>query len=154
MGLELMCAFGAVLDETTAEASDIQAGKTAYNGEGELLTGTYTKPDTGAFVFSYGYSDRNGFCYGSNSEYGTASGNRFTFSKACTCRIYYSYADSIGSNGPCGVYKNGAKLRTGMSAKSSVDVSFNAGDYVSVTGGNVYGTSYGACSAFMTVFCL
>lgn len=35
---------GVSLDSTTASASDIFSGKTAYNGEGERITGTYSFP--------------------------------------------------------------------------------------------------------------
>lgn len=35
---------GVSLDSTTAVASDIFSGKTAYNGEGERITGTYSFP--------------------------------------------------------------------------------------------------------------
>lgn len=40
MAIDLMSAGGAVLDTTTAGAGDIKSGKTAYNGDGELVTGT------------------------------------------------------------------------------------------------------------------
>lgn len=40
MAIDFMSAGGAVLDTTTAEAGDIKSGKTAYNGDGELVTGT------------------------------------------------------------------------------------------------------------------
>lgn len=40
MAIDFMSAGGAVLDTTTAGAGDIKSGKTAYNGEGELVTGT------------------------------------------------------------------------------------------------------------------
>ena len=40
MGISLMSAGGAVLEETTATASDILKGKTANDGEGEQITGT------------------------------------------------------------------------------------------------------------------
>lgn len=39
---------GVSLDSTTAVASDIFSGKTAYNGEGERITGTYSFPSTTA----------------------------------------------------------------------------------------------------------
>ena len=40
MAIDFMSAGGAVLDTTTAGAGDIKSGKTAYNGDGELVTGT------------------------------------------------------------------------------------------------------------------
>lgn len=40
MAIDLMTAGGAVLEETTATASDILKGKTANDGEGEQITGT------------------------------------------------------------------------------------------------------------------
>lgn len=40
MAIDFMSAGGAVLDTTTAGAEDIKSGKTAYNGDGELVTGT------------------------------------------------------------------------------------------------------------------
>lgn len=40
MAIDLMSAGGAVLDTTTAGAGDIKSGKTAYNGDGDLVTGT------------------------------------------------------------------------------------------------------------------
>ena len=40
MGLSLMGPGGAVLDATTAVAGNIRSGKTAYNGEGKLVTGS------------------------------------------------------------------------------------------------------------------
>lgn len=40
MAIDFMSAGGAVLDTTTAGARDIKSGKTAYNGDGELVTGT------------------------------------------------------------------------------------------------------------------
>lgn len=39
---------GASLDSTTAKASDIFKNKTAYNGNGDLITGTYSFPSTTA----------------------------------------------------------------------------------------------------------
>ena len=48
MAIDLMSAGGAVLDTTTAGAGDIKSGKTAYNGDGELVTGTYALPSTTA----------------------------------------------------------------------------------------------------------
>lgn len=48
MAIDLMSAGGAVLDTTTARAGDIKSGKTAYNGDGELVTGTYALPSTTA----------------------------------------------------------------------------------------------------------
>lgn len=48
MAIDFMSAGGAVLDTTTAGADDIKSGKTAYNGEGELVTGTYALPSTTA----------------------------------------------------------------------------------------------------------
>ena len=48
MAIDLMSAGGAVLDTTTAGAGDIKSGKTAYNGDGELITGTYALPSTTA----------------------------------------------------------------------------------------------------------
>ena len=44
MSAYLVNGGGVSLDSTTASASDIFSGKTAYNGEGELLTGTYSLP--------------------------------------------------------------------------------------------------------------
>ena len=40
MSVSLMSAGGVSLDTTTAEAWDIKSGETAYNGDGELVTGT------------------------------------------------------------------------------------------------------------------
>ena len=40
MAIDFMSAGGAVLDTTTAGAGDIKSGKTAYNGDGELVMGT------------------------------------------------------------------------------------------------------------------
>lgn len=40
MAIDFMSAGGAVLDTTTAGAGDIKSGKTAYNGDGELVAGT------------------------------------------------------------------------------------------------------------------
>lgn len=48
MAIDFMSAGGAVLDTTTAGAGDIKSGKTAYNGDGELVTGTYALPSTTA----------------------------------------------------------------------------------------------------------
>lgn len=48
MAIDLMSAGGAVLDTTTARSEDIKSGKTAYNGDGELVTGTYALPSTTA----------------------------------------------------------------------------------------------------------
>lgn len=48
MAIDFMSAGGTVLDTTTAGAVDIKFGKTAYNGDGELVTGTYALPNTTA----------------------------------------------------------------------------------------------------------
>lgn len=55
MGISLMSAGGAVLDTTTAEAWDIKSGETAYNGDGELVTGTMV--DQGAKTASLAPGD-------------------------------------------------------------------------------------------------
>ena len=48
MTINLCMPSGLSLDSTTATASDIFKSKTAYNGNGELITGTYSFPSTTA----------------------------------------------------------------------------------------------------------
>lgn len=55
MSVSLMSAGGVSLDTTTAEAWDIKSGETAYNGDGELVTGTMV--DQGAKTASLAPGD-------------------------------------------------------------------------------------------------
>lgn len=76
MSVSLMSAGGAVLDTTTAEAWDIKSGETAYNGDGELVTGTMV--DQGAktaslapgdsYTIPAGYHNGNGSVKAKNAD--------------------------------------------------------------------------------------
>ena len=68
MGISLMSAGGVSLDTTTAEAWDIKSGETAYNGDGELVTGTMVDQGAkkvslapgGSYTIPAGYHNGNG----------------------------------------------------------------------------------------------
>lgn len=68
MGISLMNAGGVSLDTTTAEAWDIKSGETAYNGDGELVTGTMVDQGAktaslapgGSYTIPAGYHNGNG----------------------------------------------------------------------------------------------
>lgn len=68
MGISLMSAGGVALDTTTAEAWDIKSGETAYNGDGELVTGTMVDQGAktaslapgGSYTIPAGYHNGNG----------------------------------------------------------------------------------------------
>ena len=68
MSVSLMSAGGVSLDTTTAEAWDIKSGETAYNGDGELVTGTMVDQGAktvslapgGSYTIPAGYHNGNG----------------------------------------------------------------------------------------------
>lgn len=68
MSVSLMSAGGVSLDTTTAEACDIKSGETAYNGDGELVTGTMVDQGAkkvslapgGSYTIPAGYHNGNG----------------------------------------------------------------------------------------------
>lgn len=88
---------GVALNTTTAGAGDILSGKTAYNGEGNLLTGSMTNQGAITTTTSYGgsYTIPAGYHNGS----GKVTGGSFSFSgNAAAAQVLSGYT-FYGSNG-------------------------------------------------------
>lgn len=139
MAIDFMSAGGAVLDTTTAGAGDIKSGKTAYNGDGELVTGTMVDQGAktaslapgGSYTIPAGYHNGSGKV---TADSVSLSGNA---NAAQVLSGYTFYKDNYNT-----------KLTGSMANKGAVSTTVNPGGSYTIPAGyhNGSGKVYGGRS--------
>lgn len=126
MAIDFMSAGGAVLDTTTAGAGDIKSGKTAYNGEGELVTGAMV--DQGAKTASLAPGDSYTIPAGYHNGAGKVTANSVSLSgNANAAQVlsgYTFYKDNYST-----------KLTGSMANKGAVSASVDPGSTYTIPAG-------------------
>lgn len=118
-----------------------------HNGSGKVYGGV-----TNQFVWGFiWHSNRNYYNLGTNSSFGSASGQTWTCSKAGSYKIRAVCSDSIGNSG-VGVKKNGSWLFNGTTVNKTQDVTLASGDKIAIIGGSLYGDTYPACVSVIMIW--